>query len=79
MPITTHCDPNSKLNSLIKFGFSKAGVLIDTLSAPRFSIDLASFTDLMPPATQNGILITSDIFETHSLLTVEPSVLAVIS
>ena len=43
-------------------GFSNAGVLIDILSAPEFNISDAFSRDVMPPATQNGILIFFAIF-----------------
>ena len=56
-----------------------AGVLIDILSAPRFNICLASSTDLMPPATQKGMLTTSAIFEIQFFSTIESLVLADIS
>ena len=79
MPTTTHWEPNSSLRCLISVGFIKAGVLIEILSAPSLSISLASSKDLIPPATQNGILITFDIFCTQLLSTVLSSVLAEMS
>ena len=51
----------------------------EILSAPSFKIALASATDLIPPATQNGILMRRAIWFTQLLSTTRPSLLAVIS
>ncbi|CSB07190.1 Uncharacterised protein [Vibrio cholerae] len=64
---------------MISCGFASAGELIDTLSAPNSKIRAASCADLIPPATQKGMSITSATRATQLLSTTRPSLEAVIS
>ena len=54
-------------------------MLIEILSAPRFSTLSAIFNDLIPPATQKGIFISLATNSTHLVLTTSFFVLAEIS
>ena len=71
--------PNSFASSVIRSGFSSAGVLIETLSAPLFNICFASLTLFIPPATLKGIFIISAMIFTQSFETIPSYVLAPIS
>ena len=77
--MTMHWVPNRLASLLIKSGLSIAGVFIEILSAPYLRTSSASSIDLIPPATQNGILIISATRLIHDLSTDRPSGLAVIS
>jgi hypothetical protein len=79
MPATTHCTPNASASSASSAGRSTAGVFTDTLSAPACSTARASATLRMPPATQNGMSITSATRRTQAGSTARPSGLAPMS
>jgi hypothetical protein len=78
-PITTHWLPKALTRRSIRPGSSRAGVLMEILSAPCASTCPALSTLRMPPATQNGMSMVSDTRRTQPTSTLRPWGLAVMS